>query len=710
MTDQAQRRENLKRLLRPRHIAFIGGSQVSGAIATSQRAGFAGQLWVVNPVRDEIGGLPCYGSVEELPEAPDAVLIAMSPERSIVAVEALAAIGAGGAVCMVAGFAELGDRGLELQRKLQQAAGNLAVIGPNCMGVLNLFDGAAVWGTGNHLGYPGSRGAAIVSQSGAFIYGITNVEQCFPLGYAISTGNQAVVDMADCIETLLCDDRVRAIGLYLEGLEDGNALGAACWHALEKGIPIVALKGGDTAAAEAVAISHTSAMVVERDLWKAFCQRYGIAEVSSPKVLVETLKLVTIGGVPRGNRLTAVTYSGALNSLIVAQAPGLGISLIQPTAANAAKLRAQLPEIITVANPLDLNLPWTSKTGMSWQDREQIGACLCALADEVADIAAMFLDVPRADGSGAERSWYAGMEAMASIRDSLNIPCVVAGILPEGLEPGLRKHLLALGIVPLLGFSDSMEALSVAVRIGQIFGGKTGKSAPADLVRPGPKVGAEIQAAMMDEAESKLALRQYGLVTPEFRVVAAAEAPKAATKVGYPVALKLVSDRVSHKAEIGGVKLGLASEQAVEKAVAEIITSAGKAAGFDIDCFLVEPMIADARLEYIIGIKRQSALGLALMVGRGGTNVESINFHATVLLPLVEDDLRVAMACIGLGESDAGYESMREAIHSIADYARDHATEIESLDVNPVILTESNDAIACDALILLSGPEKKRAG
>lgn len=260
--EDARRHANLDRLLRPRHIAYIGGSQVAGPLALSQRAGFSGDLWVVNPHRDEIGGLQTFARIEDLPQAPDAALIALSPGGSIEAIAELAASGAGGAVCMAAGFAELGESGVNLQQQLQQVAGDLAVVGPNCMGVLNLFEGAAIWGSGGNIERPDQAGAAIISQSGAFLYGITNVEQGFPLGYAISTGNQAIVDIADCIESVITDNRVHAIGFYLEGLDDGAALGNACWHAQEKGIPLIAMKGGDTAAAESVAISHTSAMVV----------------------------------------------------------------------------------------------------------------------------------------------------------------------------------------------------------------------------------------------------------------------------------------------------------------------------------------------------------------------------------------------------------------------------------------------------------------
>ncbi len=699
MSSRKHRHNNLKRLLRPRHIAYIGGSQVEGSILSSRNAGFEGEIWIVNPVRDEIAGQATFTSIEALPQPPDAALVALSPERCIEAVAELASIGAGGAVCMAAGFAELGDSGLILQQQLYGAAGDLAVVGPNCMGILNLFEGAAIWGSASHIETPGAQGAAIISQSGAFLYGITNVEQGFPLGYAISTGNQAVIDMADCIEAVLADDRVRAIGLYLEGLDDGAALGRACWYAFEKGIPIIAMKGGDTAEAEKVAKSHTCAMVVERDLWLAFADRYGIVEVSTPKAMVETLKLLTVSGVPRDNRLAAITHSGGLNSLIVAQAPRHGLQLNQPRLDNAKRMREQLPETVPVANPLDLNLPWSSKTGISLQDGAQIGDCLTDLADGVADVATMFLDVPRPDNIGSDREWYPSMEAMTNVGKTLDIPVAVAGILPEGLDPTLRRHLIGLGIAPLLGFNDALEALSLAAKLGQIRQRKIAK--PADLLTD-PESNASLSSILLDEAESKAALAACGLVTSKFIVTNHDQVAGAAKKIGYPVALKLISNEISHKAKMGGVRLGLKSAEMVKTAAQAINDAALVYHNKPVERFLVEAMIGSPVEEYIIGIKCQPALGLALMIGRGGVDVEKMNRHATVLLPLVEYDLEKALRSIGLQGGNLGYAAMLDAVGAVADYAIDNRQRLRSLDVNPIIVCANGDVIAADALIELT--------
>lgn len=694
-----QRRRNIGRLLRPNHIAFIGGSQAAGALAACRRAGFAGELWVVNPRRQEVEGIACVARIEDLPEPPDAALVALSPERTIEAVRSLQAVGAGGAVCMAAGFAELGGDGATLQQKLIDVAGDLAVLGPNCMGVLNQFDGAAIWGSDNHMEQVGAYGAALISQSGALVFGITNVEQAFPLGYGISTGNQAVVDTADCVEAVLDDPRVRAIGIYLEGLVDGQALGAACWRALQMGIPVIALKGGDTPAGETVALSHTGAMVVERDLWEAFAQRYGIVEVSSPKAMVETLKLLAVGGVPKGSRLSVVTYSGGLNGLVAARAPRLGLELRQPTADNAAKLRAKMPPIVPIANPLDLNLPWRSKTGMSMENGQSIAEGIVDLADGVADMVAFILDVPRPDENRLDADWLPSVEGMAYVRETLGVPTAVSGIMPEGLDVNLRKRLLAKGIAPLLGFSDAMEAFAVAGRLADTHAAKAHRPYPA-LLPLLEEDGEESKPRMLDEAESKALLRPFGLKLPLSWAGRFADAPAAAAKIGFPVVLKVLSNEIAHKAKVGGVKVGLASVEAVETAVSDILNS-GTVHNYEVVNVLVEQMVRQPMAEFMVGIKRHPGLGLALVIGLGGTAVEQLRHYKTLLLPLEENALNVALNDLGVGHGSLGNSELKAAVLSVANFAANNQHRLIALDVNPIIITATGEAIAVDALVVL---------
>lgn len=666
-----------------------------------RRAGYKGDIWVVNPTRDEIAGINCVPSIDALPEPPDAAVLALSPERSITAIKQLREIGAPAAVCMVAGFAELNDTGKALQDELQHAAGPMAVMGPNCLGMMNQFDGAAVWGSEGHIEpQPDTdKGCAIISQSGAFLLGMTSIEQAFPLGYAFSTGNQAVIDMADCIEAVLRDERVRAIGLYLEGLTDGEALGSACWKAMQNGIPVIAIKGGDSPDGAKVALSHTAAMVVERDLWTAFRDRYGIVEVSSPKALVESLKLLTVGGLPNGNRVSFASFSGGLNGLLAAKSRSFGIALPRPTPDNVLALRELMPETVPIHNPMDVNLPYTSSTGISLEDGAAVAEGLTLLARDVADQLVFFLDVPRPDQHGFDRIWQPSIDAVGIAQKALGIPCAVAGIMPEGLDVDLRRRLLKDGVTPLLGMSETLEALSVSIKLSEIheIGRSSAKPPP---LRPSSEPSSSV---MLDEAESKRLLKASGLRTVDYAVAKPAEAAATADLLGYPVAIKVLSDRIAHKARIGGVKLNLFSADDVTGAAADIVASVeASPEGHPVTHLLIEKMITNPVAEYIFGIKHHPALGHALMIGIGGGDVEQHRRYETVLLPATDTELETALTRIGLQPDTPAFNGMCATANAVARFADTHHDTLVTLDVNPVMLTARGDAIAADALIVLS--------
>ena len=334
------RRENLKALLAPRHIAFVGGRQMERSIAMCRSAGFAGDVWTVNPRHESLAGIPCVGRVDELPRAPDAAFIALAAERSIGLVSELARIGARSAVVHATGFGERGAAFRRLEDRLVEAAGDMAIVGPNSMGVINNFDGVAIWPDLNDLEAVRGPGVAIISQSGAILFGITNTERAYPMGYALSIGNQAVVDAADAIDTVLDDERVRVVGLYLEGLSDGVALGEALARANRQDVPVVLLRGGGTPAAAERALSHTGKLAVPNDFWQALIDRYALVSVRSPKQLVETTKLLAVAGVPAGPRVFVTTYSGAACTLVAEQAPERGLELPPVPPANLERVRA----------------------------------------------------------------------------------------------------------------------------------------------------------------------------------------------------------------------------------------------------------------------------------------------------------------------------------------------------------------------------------
>src|SRR5215813_12866148 len=276
---RSRRLANLRRVLKPRHVAFVGGKGLAGPIKGCLAGGFTGQIWPVHPSYPEIGGIACHPSIEALPEAPDAAYVAAPREATVGIVRALAKRGAGGCVCYAAGFAEVGPEGAALQRELVEAAGELALVGPISYGILNYIDGVTMFASGPG-GTRTERGAAFVGQSGNIALTLTMNQRSVPFSYVISAGAQAVLSLADYVDGLADDPRVTAIGLYIEGLSDIPAFSRAAVEAIERGKPIVALKVGRSELGAKLAMSHTSSLAGSDQFYDTLFERLGIIRVA----------------------------------------------------------------------------------------------------------------------------------------------------------------------------------------------------------------------------------------------------------------------------------------------------------------------------------------------------------------------------------------------------------------------------------------------
>lgn len=701
---RARRRANLKRLLNPQQIAFVGGRHLENCIGLCRRAGYAGEIHVVNPNRPEIADIACAPSIDALPEAPDAAFVALSPSRSIDAMAALARIGAGGAVCHAAGFGELGGAHRDLQQDLAAAAGGLAMVGPNCMGVINAFDRVALWGADGHFQPVDGTGVALISQSGAFLYGIVNTERAYPMGYALSLGNQAGIDTADALDGVLDDERVRVVGLYCEGLTDGIALGDTLAKALERGVPVVLLASGGVPAAAERAVSHTGNLAVPRDFWRALADRYGLIEVTTLKQLVETTKFLAVASAPRGRRLFVATHSGGAGSMIAEQAPARGLELPPVAPSNHDRVRPTLPDVITVSNPLDFNLPWRSESGVSLEDAGSIAQCLIDVSDGDADAIAMIVDIPRGS-EGFEEPWLPTLEAMIEVHQRTGLPTVVSGLLPEGIEPHLRERLQAHGVAALMGVTETIEALAGAALYAEARRALV-ESAPVSLLTP----GSDGPTRTLDEWASKERLARYGLALPPRWAGSAEAAPKAAAEIGFPVAVKILDTGIAHKSKLGGVRLNLQNQIEVSEAIARIRSDiAAVKSDAPIDRFLVERMAQAPTIELILGIKRHAELGLALLIGRGGVDAEIHRDYTLILLPASDRALSRALDRLRIqGLAPDARQSVLDAMRAVASFAGDHAAALVELDVNPLLVLENGSAIAVDALLVLSDDPNTR--
>jgi acyl-CoA synthetase (NDP forming) len=693
-TASSVRQNNLKRLMKPRHIAFVGGKAVEDCIIATRKSGFDGYIWVVHPKYEELAGIKCVPSLANLPEPPDATLIAVSRERTIDVVAELNAMGAGGAVSIVGEFAETGEDGAALQARLIEAAGDLALVGPNCLGVMNMFDQAAVWGGNNVFEPVTGDGVALISQSGYVAYSITNVEKALPLGYTISMGNQAVLNVADFIDVLLDDPRVRAIGLYLEGIVDVAALSRAALRAIDKGIPIVALKAGGTQESSELTHSHSGTLAVTNELWSALFCRLGIVEVGSPKVLVETLKLLGSPKLPRGTRVVAATNSGGYAAMIGEKGRAFGLEFPAPRDAAKRALRADVPDLVSLLNPLDWNLPWAS---MLRSETSDVGLGHL-MADDV-DLLIYFIDWPRQDD--VAQVWWPTLEGLIQLNARIDQLVVVASVLPDGLPKNLRHQLTDAGLICLQGLDDTLAAIAAAGKYHSSRRAVLADRESRELSAPAPQIKSVIQ---VDEAEGKAALESCGLTIPRGLTGSSEDVIANAETLGYPLAVKLLSADLAHKNHAGAVHLNVGSKLALEEAVDAIKTSVG---AYDptlqTDRFLIERMVASPLAEFIVGVSYKPGLGHALIIGRGGTDVEELRDFAMLLLPVsavqIEDALRRLNLVRKLRLEQQDIASLVQVVSQVAQFSDQYRERLVELDVNPIILDTFGKCTAVDAMM-----------
>ena len=349
-------RQNFERLLCPKHVAFIGGKDAIIAIGEAKRRGFEGAYWPVNAKRKTLADIECFATVQDLPEAPDAVFLAIPAKAAVKTIENLRKMGAGGIVCYAAGFKESGDTGQILELQLQEAVGDMALIGPNCYGIVNYLDKSALWPFAHGGDCPG-YGAAIITQSGMLSSDISMNQRSLPMTHMISAGNQAVLGIEDFIDVLCENPATRAIGVHIEGLSDIPKFERVALKALAYNTPIVALKTGRSEIGSSLTISHTGSFSGANELYEALFERTGVISVTNPSQLLETLKYLCILDCPKGNKIAGFTCSGGGATMLADYGEDIGLQF-PPFNKNTTQILTDLlPPIVTVTNPLDYTTP-----------------------------------------------------------------------------------------------------------------------------------------------------------------------------------------------------------------------------------------------------------------------------------------------------------------------------------------------------------------
>ena len=693
-------RRNLERLLRPRHVAIVGGRLLEDAVRVCRHYGYAGPLWPVSRSVQEIAGESCFESIDALPEPPDATLILASREATNSSVRALAQRGGGGVVCYASGYAEAGARGRVLQEDLVEVAGELAVVGPNCNGLANFLDELVLWPNPELPKPPVGRGVAILAQSGAFVVNLCNAERSLPVVFAASIGNQATVDIADFIELLVDDPRVSAIGAYLESVPDADAFGRAAYRAASKGIPLVVLKAGHTPAGEIAAATHTGALAGADEMASAFFDRFAICRPYRISEFVETLKCLSVAGAPNGHRLAAIAVSGGIATLVADAASAAGLSLPAPSPAQAARIASHLPEYLSVSNPLDCSPPLSADAGLSMTNQAALERCFeTVVEDGDHDLVALFIDFPRSEVEQGYL-WSPVASAMAAVGKRSDKVCAVVSMLPDGLPQATRDELTAAGVAPLQGLDDALPSLSAAARYAK----RRTALLAWDISRVlEPTAATAGESVLLDEVASKRWLERAGLRVVTGKPATLDDVEDVAERLGYPLVIKAVHDALPHKSKHGGVALGLSDVHAVREAVRQMAERIRAETGLNIDRFLVERHITDPIAELFVGLKTDPVWGRVVIIGAGGVDVEDVHDHALMRCPVSDTEIAAALRELRIGRKlenlGVPSEPIGSWVSSVATLAASTPDRLLELDVNPLFVLPGEELVVVDALV-----------
>jgi acetate---CoA ligase (ADP-forming) len=689
----------LKAALDPRSIAIIGASENPNKVGGRpvhylEKFGFKGNILPINPSRNEVQGYKCYKSLDDLPEAPEMVIVAVAGDNAIGAVEDCAAHGVKVAVVMASGFGEVDAvAGKAKERRMVEAAhkAGMRIVGPNSQGLANFGTGAIASFSTMFMDMERSEGhVAMLSQSGAL--------STVPVGFlrqrgigvrhTHATGNDADISVGELAVAVAEDPEVKLLLLYLESIPEKKYLEELAAVALDRDLPIIALKSGRSEAGRQAAQSHTGALANEDRVVDAFFEHHGIWRAPDMRGLVEATELYLKGWKPKGRRLVAISNSGAVCVLTADAATAVGMPMARLAAETDKKLKGILPSFATTTNPIDLTAALLSNSRL-------FGDILPVIAeDPAAD--AFLIGVPVA-GPGYDVEAFA--RDAAAFGQQTGKPLVIAATQRSVADQFASE---ALSVFPTE--TEAVTALHQFLAHRELMARTLARKTTRKAAPPSVSSAA---TTMLNEADSLALLAARGIpVVPHRLCRSRAEAVAAFEAIGGPVVVKGCSADIPHKSELGLVKLGVKTREQVGEIWAQmegIIRKKG--ARFD---GVIIAATAEGRREIMIGAHRDPVFGPVVAVGDGGKYVEIFRDTALLLPPFSKQDaigalgrLRIAPLFEGVrGEPPMDSDALAHAVVKIGDLMLDSAAKAMSLDLNPVLLDSAGKGcVVVDAVV-----------
>jgi acetyltransferase len=701
----------LNRLLSARSVAVIGASDrpdsVGGRVLANMLAmGFKGPLYPVNPAHQQVMGLQCYPDVTAIDRPPELAVVVTPAKTVPKIIRQCAQAGTHGAIVLSAGFGEAGPEGERLQRALLEAAaeGRVRVIGPNCLGVIRPREQINATFSRN-TALPGDL--ALVSQSGAICTAILDWAEGEQVGFSLvaSIGDAADVDFGDVLDFLALDPQTRGILLYVEGIRHARRFMSGL-RAAARMKPVVVIKAGRHAEGTRAAMSHTGALIGADDVFDAALERAGAVRASTIQQLFSAARMLSGGARVRSNRLAIVTNAGGPGVMATDRAVELDVAIAELAPSTIEKLDAALPAAWSHGNPVDILGDASAE-----RYRAALGACL---EDKGVDgILVMLTPQAMTDAdTAAEVVIEAGQSPTKPV-----LTCWMGG----QFVAGARARFSEAGVPHFPTPEASVEAFSYLAAYE--------RNQRLLLQVPGPlsdRSRADVESArmiidgalsegrrMLDSMEAKAVLAAFHIpVTQTLLARTPGEALVAASSVGYPIAMKIASPDITHKSDVGGVRLNINSADAVRRYFLEMTRHAKEVRPeAQIDGVTLERMYAgDYGRELMVGALRDPVFGPVISFGSGGISVEVLEDRAVALPPLNETIIRNMIGRTRVARLLRGFRHMppvdttglERVLLRISEMVCE-LPHIQELDINPLIAGESGLA-AVDARIAIDFP------
>ena len=700
---------SLQSFFGPKSVAIVGASRQKGKVGYEiltnlVAGGYAGKIFPINPKADEIEGLKCYPDLASIGETPELVIIIVPAPFVAGVLEECAKVRVKAAIIITAGFKEVGPEGKKLEEAIVRIARRAGIrfIGPNCLGVI--APGHKLNASfGGDLPVPGSIG--YISQSGALLAAILDLANANGIGFSslVSIGNKADIDELDVINAFGEQEDTKVIAGYLESITDGDVFVREAEEISDRK-PILLMKSGSTEAGAKAASSHTGSLAGGEVAYESAFKRAGVIRCDSIKQQFDFAQAFASQPLPQGPAVAVITNAGGPGIMAADAIEEQGLTFAKMSEETMKKLAEKLPAAANVHNPVDV-------LGDALADRYEFA--LDVVLDDPNVNSAIVLLTPQAMTQAKETA-EAAVRIVGQKRSKPVLACFLgAAKVDEGVQ------ILRRGGIPQYDSPESAVATLKAMvdfvrwrarpkRVVRLFSVNRRKVESI--------VERHLRRGLLDigEAEAKEIIEAYGFATPKGSIATTAEqAGNIAQQLGFPVVLKIWSPDILHKSDVGGVKVGLRSEQEVKDAFDLMMYRIPKKRpDAHILGVLVQEMVRGPGKEVIIGMHRDPHFGPLMMFGMGGIMVEVLKDVAFYLAPLTAEEAKQMLLNTKTyhilkgvrGQEGVDIEAIAEGLQRVSQLVTEFP-EIKEMDINPYVVgAPGTTPIAVDARISL---EKK---